>query len=763
MVERSFYRKAVFLVTGLMVLAGAAPGFSAEARPGSGDSGRPWLILSGSERMSYRFLWPADSSRPGENLIELSARPLEKDVRTDTPVGKALASSFDLVLPSGEVVARTRIMKLQDHEGAFVFETELKKEVPAATGKYELPHFALPALAAPRAYSNVLTFKVQEFAAPVHRPVASSGPVLLFTNGLSVAVFSPLDNFMDALTAPANGEWRCGFGGKIERVPAGTVHRVLLVSGHGVNRTFVKWGKIIQAWHGHRPADPYADVAMSRLGYWTDNGSYYYYRTEPGLNYAQTLVAIKKSADAAGIPYGYFQLDSWWYPKGVIPKRSSHYRGGVMLWEPIPEMFPRGLPEFTRELGLPLVAHNRYVADESPYCLRYKCVYGNDPTMKGALPIDPKFWDEIMDNATKFGVQVYEQDWLYTHLAIIPWLRSGLGNAAAWYDAMASAAEQRGITMQLCMASPEFFLQQLKHGNATHARVSHDYKGGLAKSFFWVPFHEASLFAYAVGLWPFKDNFQSSQGQRPTYNIIPEGSPFEEVLVAALSGGPVGPSDRMGFSDCSLIMRTCRKDGLLLKPDRPATPIDLMFLHNDNLLLGGNRPWIISTESETAAGRVIYLAAFNLWPGRMIEPSVPLSALEPDPGKKYVAYDWRSRKVFELDHTLRFGWMPPNDGFYYVITPILGNGMAVIGEPDKFITLSAKRFPQLELSGKTLTLEVEGVPGEEITLLFFAPAEPAPVQGSVPITSHYDPASRLLSVRAVLPASGRLALSVESK
>ena len=97
---------------------------------------------------------------------------------------------------------------------------------------------------------------------------------------------------------------------------------------------------------------------------------------------------------------------------------------------------------------------------------------------------------------------------------------------------------------------------------------------------------------------------------------------MEEALVSALSGGPVGPSDGIGGSDASLIMRTCRLDGLLLKPDRPATPIDVMFLINKNIFIGGKKPWVVTTESVHEIGKTTYLASFNLWPQSMYQPWV---------------------------------------------------------------------------------------------------------------------------------------------
>jgi hypothetical protein len=38
--------------------------------------------------------------------------------------------------------------------------------------------------------------------------------------------------------------------------------------------------------------------------------------------------------------------------------------------------------------------------------------------------------------------------------------------------------------------------------------------------------------------------------------------------VALLSAGPVGPGDAIGAANTSLLLSTCRSDGLLLKPVR---------------------------------------------------------------------------------------------------------------------------------------------------------------------------------------------------
>lgn len=66
-----------------------------------------------------------------------------------------------------------------------------------------------------------------------------------------------------------------------------------------------------------------------------------------------------------------------------------------------------------------------------------------------------------------------------------------------------------------------------------------------------------SILASAVGLAPFKDVFWSSinqTGSRYYPNAI-EPYPELESVIATLSTGPVGPGDKIGFMNRTVIMR----------------------------------------------------------------------------------------------------------------------------------------------------------------------------------------------------------------
>ena len=44
------------------------------------------------------------------------------------------------------------------------------------------------------------------------------------------------------------------------------------------------------------------------IGYWTDNGAYYYYKTFDGLNYEDTLIQLRQSLDELDIPVKYLEV-----------------------------------------------------------------------------------------------------------------------------------------------------------------------------------------------------------------------------------------------------------------------------------------------------------------------------------------------------------------------------------------------------------------------------------------------------------------------
>jgi hypothetical protein len=50
-----------------------------------------------------------------------------------------------------------------------------------------------------------------------------------------------------------------------------------------------------------------------------------------------------------------------------------------------------------------------------------------------------------------------------------------------------------------------------------------------------------------------------------------------QMIAATLSGGPVGPGDRLNLTDRVMVMRSCNGDGRILRPERPLTLLDAAF------------------------------------------------------------------------------------------------------------------------------------------------------------------------------------------
>jgi hypothetical protein len=87
------------------------------------------------------------------------------------------------------------------------------------------------------------------------------------------------------------------------------------------------------------------------------------------------------------------------------------------------------------------------------------------------------------------------------------------------------------------------------------------------------------MFADAIGIAPFKDVFWSTSIQPASpYGIsAQEILPDREILIATLSTGPVSPGDAINYTNVQRIMKCCRQDGLISKPDRPLTAINALI------------------------------------------------------------------------------------------------------------------------------------------------------------------------------------------
>jgi len=237
------------------------------------------------------------------------------------------------------------------------------------------------------------------------------------------------------------------------------------------------------------------------------------------------------------------------------------------------------------------------------------------------------------------------------------------------------------------------------------------------------------LLLWAVGVTPFKDNAWTTSNQPgcPPYKSgCQDPNVVLGTLVSVLSTGPVGFSDAIGHTDATLVMSTCNADGLLLKPDKPATPIDSTLVQ-----FGSGQPEFIQlwdTFSDFSGTRWHYILAANISQSYQVHPSD--IGLE---GSNYVLDFFGSFSVSPFDNAhplvvpaaVSTNPTVPIPFNYYIIAPVLSNGWSALGEVAKFVPMSKQRVSSISVAQTSLSVVLSGASGEQLT---FAAVSP---QGSI--------------------------------
>ena len=225
--------------------------------------------------------------------------------------------------------------------------------------------------------------------------------------------------------------------------------------------------------------------------------------------------------------------------------------------------------------------------------------------------------------------------------------------------------------------------------------------------------------------------------------------------MSALSAGPLAPGDKIRGSNTSLILSTCRADGVLLKPDRPATPIDSYWsvrafgaaepetkgprgeLWSTEVTISG-LTWqlvfgtMLEEEFRLEASELAHAA--KAWPANY-QPTAAdadhesLDAVAEPPGS--VAFDWHagpgSARPLGAGAPLVFpAGVDYGAATYYVVAPAAANGWRLFGETSKLIPVSRQRFESVvPLGADGLRIELLGAPGERVSVAAAGPGAAA--------------------------------------
>ena len=514
-------------------------------------------------------------------------------------------------------------------------------------------------------------------------------PWIFFDGNANSIILSPADRFLAAQMAYRDGAIAAGVDPAISQLPQGFTQRWFLAFGQGINQTFSGWGRALTDLHRKtRPASD-ATVVLEKLSYWTDALSAYYYNPLDGSKYQSTLKAVKAEFERQDVPLGSLELDSWYYPKGSPPFwKNSDF--GMATYQADANLFPCGLSCFQKDLGLPLVAHSRWIDSKSEIRKRYR--------MSGDVCIDPSYWKEYAQYLRDSNVEMLEQDWL-SGPAVSDY---NLDDPDAFHDRMAQAMRDAGRSVMYCMPRTRHFLQSAKYDNVIAIRVSSD---GFRRER-WDSFLYNSRLASAVGLWPFADAAQSNN--------------VRDVLLATLSAGPLGIGDDVASINGPNLKLAVRADGVIVKPDEPIVPVDAVYIAEAS----GQRvvPMIAATRTRHGDTHALYVFAYERTSGARSAITFSPMVLGLD-AATYI-YDFFSGSGRLIAAGDSFSDIVDSNGSYYILAPVGASGIALLGDTGKFVSRGRKRIPELADDG-VLRVTISFAPNEWlVTLRGYSPTLP---------------------------------------
>ena len=421
--------------------------------------------------------------------------------------------------------------------------------------------------------------------------------------------------------------WSPGTSGRITELPNGFKQSIILYQGSngGITSTMEEWGTIMQA-NGSKDKKKkqvQTDVTLTKVGYQTDNGAWYCFCQDK--NCSQTMIDEMSSLKEEGTPMGYLSFQG----AGTSSGRGHAAPWCIETWGVDPgglngDKYPLSIKDMQQAIDIPLQLYAPYFCPSSTYF----------------QPEDEKNWTSIQSNTTLPGCDAFDfqsvvanqsydfYSWFYnkgiTHGSMTSFESDFMNqnyncmpefiNSATTYSryllGMASAAYDKNITIQWCYATPTDVFAALDLPAVTNMRVSTDYCYGNS----W-KIGESSLLVWALGVAPSKDTlWTSSNNHTPSPGC--QWQPDHEelaaelhVVLALMSTGPVGISDKIGMTNTQLLKRTITQDGTLLKPLKAITAVDSTFVDTSS----GGRQDISKKETDGGEEGCLY-GTYSLGP-----------------------------------------------------------------------------------------------------------------------------------------------------
>lgn len=247
------------------------------------------------------------------------------------------------------------------------------------------------------------------------------------------------------------------------------------------------------------------------------------------------------------------------------------------------------------------------------------------------------------------------------------------------------------------------------------------------------PYMSFSWFTQRFSLFFFfsQDNFwtTSYEAGSSTGPLGHDSAVWREAAVATLSTGPVTPADGIPYQNKNLIMRSCRNDGRLINPDRPAVTMDMAFKGAAFGSGAGPRGQLWNTYSTVAGERYEHIFAAELQDGSAsVYPANLTLDRATGASGSMVAYavgnttslDTGTLVAQTFTATTPIVIKTP-DLFSFAlwhVSPVQSNGVALLGDLSKWVPVADTRIASVAVAGSSLKVAVLGSAGEKVTIHF---------------------------------------------
>jgi hypothetical protein len=547
--------------------------------------------------------------------------------------------------------------------------------------------------------------------------------LLVSDRDYDTAILSPFANYLVATqqtepvatsdeSDPTKAAINCGIEGLIHDIPRGFKHEHIMVVGRGVDSTLHKWGQALLEKADKKVPSKYQGDNMKYPTYWDDYGAYYRehgFKEEGYASYEDIILGIADDAKKHGLRIGAYEVqdsDQMLLDKG--------------LFEPRPDLFPHGLKWLHEKLGAPLEAYVAWIAPGGPYRKKYLFfetpkgnILGWPSGSMGDVFYSADYWTDTANKLADWGAILLQQDYMSSYEGD-PVMMTDLDRMDLYYKNEAKALQDKGINMQYCMTLPRNVMQSTENPIVLSLQASRDHHVYMAEPtpehreddpYVWKHLLFASALYGAVGLWPSRDNIQT----------VADPNAWEDVLIANMMGGEIQLGHRIGECDFDLVRKTYRDgDGLLLKPDRPIVPLDRCY--HEGCAAG-------YTESDKGGRQWFYLVNFPT-SGSLSEFKVADLGVR----GRWAVYDHDAHTAFLVDADNPIPIKRNSKHELFVIAPVLENGMAVIGDTDKFVSMADMRIPSVEVEGTALRVGVISNSTQNPVVSGYADKQPSGVE-----------------------------------